>query len=178
MVMRKAATQAEYQKLCRQYPRSDIRISVIDASIAISSTGRVWVCRGNGFTEIRGSIHRGYRAVKVNGKPYLLHRMLLETFVGPSPTKGALACHKNDSRLDNRIENLYWGSHQDNSDDMVRNKRTLRGIKNPRAKLSPQQVKRIRSLYQSGRYLQVDLARLFGVGQTTISRVIRKANWR
>ena len=56
----------------------------------------------------------------MDGKEYALHRVILETFVGPAP-EGAVARHLNDVRTDNRLENLAWGTQQENVDDMLRN---------------------------------------------------------
>lgn len=49
-----------------------------------------------------------------------VHRLVLEAFVGPCPPEHE-ACHFNDERLDNRLENLRWGTSSENSHDYVRN---------------------------------------------------------
>ena len=51
-----------------------------------------------------------------------VHRLVLETFVGPCPA-GLEGCHRNDDPADNRLENLYWGTRSDNLLDAVRNGR-------------------------------------------------------
>lgn len=50
----------------------------------------------------------------------LVHRLVLETFVGPSPD-GTEACHWNDDPTDNRLENLRWDTRSANQFDSVRN---------------------------------------------------------
>lgn len=57
----------------------------------------------------------------MDGKEYMLHRVVLETFVGPPPP-GSYGRHLNDDRSDNRLENLAWGTPQDNVNDMLRNR--------------------------------------------------------
>lgn len=52
---------------------------------------------------------------------FLVHHLVLEAFVGPRP-EGAHACHRDDNPSDNRLENLYWGTPEDNMADKVRNK--------------------------------------------------------
>lgn len=52
---------------------------------------------------------------------YLVHRLVLEAFVGPAPKDRPLALHWNDVPTDNRRENLRWGSVADNAHDSVRN---------------------------------------------------------
>jgi len=47
--------------------------------------------------------------------------LVLELFVGPRPF-GYLACQVNDDPLDDRLDNLYWGTHEDNAADARRNR--------------------------------------------------------
>lgn len=65
---------------------------------------QVWLYAGS---------HASRRGVSV-------HRMVLEAFVGPCP-EGMEACHVNDVASDNRLRNLYWGTHADNMRDRLRN---------------------------------------------------------
>lgn len=52
----------------------------------------------------------------------LVHRLVLEAFVGPQPD-GAEACHWNDDPTDNRLENLRWDTRSANVADAIRNGR-------------------------------------------------------
>lgn len=49
-----------------------------------------------------------------------VHRLMAKAFL-PNPHQYPLVRHLNDVRVDNRIENLAWGSHSDNSKDSVSN---------------------------------------------------------
>lgn len=62
----------------------------------------------------------GYQTVSIDGRSYLLHRVILTTFIGP-PEPGWYGRHLNDDKQDNRLENLAWGTPADNANDMVRN---------------------------------------------------------
>ena len=53
-------------------------------------------------------------------KTVLVHRLVLEAFVGPCPP-GLEACHGNDVAWDNRLENLRWDTSSANHHDCVRN---------------------------------------------------------
>jgi len=55
-----------------------------------------------------------------NGKttPVLLHRLVLESFVGPCP-EGHETCHVNGNRLDARLANLRWGTAKSNQADRI-----------------------------------------------------------
>jgi hypothetical protein len=68
----------------------------------------------------------GHRVVsiRVNGNKHQslmpVHVLMLEAFVSPRP-EGQVGRHLNDVPDDNRLENLAWGTHQDNSRDSVTN---------------------------------------------------------
>ena len=62
---------------------------------------------------------RLYRNGKSESYPYV-HRLVLETFVGPCP-KGMFSCHWNDDPSDNRLENLRWDTEKANQADKLRN---------------------------------------------------------
>jgi hypothetical protein len=53
---------------------------------------------------------------------FLIHRLVLETFVGPCPL-GMECCHFNDDKHDNRLTNLRWDTPSANQYDKVRNGR-------------------------------------------------------
>jgi NUMOD4 motif/HNH endonuclease len=53
-------------------------------------------------------------------KRVLIHRLVLEAFIGPCPD-GQQACHFNDIANDNRLINLRWDSPSANNHDIVRN---------------------------------------------------------
>ncbi len=84
---------------------------------------------GNSLRTYRGRIlkpwatNAGYLQVTlysggVNSRHSVAH-LALETHLGPRP-KGFEARHLNGDRLDNRIENLRWGSSSENNFDRVR----------------------------------------------------------
>lgn len=50
---------------------------------------------------------RAYGNVKV-------HRAVCEAFHGPSPFDGAVVIHKDENALNNRPENLKWGTQKEN----------------------------------------------------------------
>lgn len=46
--------------------------------------------------------------------------MVLETYVGLRPD-GMVACHRDDNRENDTMENLYWGTPKQNTQDILRN---------------------------------------------------------
>ena len=94
--------------------------------LRISREGEVVTCKHYFPVKVRTlntSGKKKYRVLKTkgNGLEYI-HVLLLETYVSARPD-GHLGLHKNDISLDNRIENLYWGTHSQNAQDRELNKR-------------------------------------------------------
>lgn len=53
-------------------------------------------------------------------KNMLVHRLVLEAFVGPCPD-GMVACHWDDDPDNNALDNLRWGTLVENARDALRN---------------------------------------------------------
>lgn len=120
---------------------------------------------------------------------YLVHRLVLEAFVGPNPP-GMEARHLLDNDPgNNHVANLAWGTHQENIDDRGRHgntargdrqglrlhpDRVARGERSGQSKLTAAQVQMIRGSTARG----VDLARELTVSQSLISAVRKKHIWR
>ena len=122
-----------------------------------------------------------YLRIYHHGQKYRVHRLILETFVGPCPP-GMEACHGNGIRTDNRLENLRWDTRKANCADAVRHG-TCPGLGsrfgevNPAAKLTHDQVSLIRAAYADGAGTQKDFADMFGVAPSTIAALLSGHNW-
>lgn len=107
----------------------------------------------------------GHVTVHLGRKPgqgsKCVHALVLEAFVGPRP-KGFDACHKNGNGGDNRLCNLRWASRSENNRDIT---------KHNRRKLSHSQADEIRLRREKGEKGS-DLARKFGVSQSTIHSIV------
>jgi hypothetical protein len=87
------------------------------------------------------------------------------------------ACHRNDDPQDNRLENLYWGTHQQNSEDAKRNDRVPKGERHYEGKLTAEQVRTIRQLLAQ-RTSMYKIAAQFGVCQGTIMDIAKGRIWK
>lgn len=61
----------------------------------------------------------GYRSVMIEGKFYLIHRLVLMTFNPIENNKSYTVDHINGIRDDNRLENLRWASSDENIQYML-----------------------------------------------------------
>lgn len=114
--------------------------------------------------------------MRKGGKTYTkkAHHLVLEAFVGKRP-RGYVTRHMNGDPLDNRVENLCWGTPKENHADSVKHgtasKPPIRmGERNHMVTISDEDVSIIRSKeYKRGLYSR--LARKYGVAPITISRI-------
>ena len=117
-----------------------------------------------------------------------IHRLVCEAFNGPPPAGKPNACHRNDSKHDNRAENLYWGSDLDNHKDAVRNKKFIpygsEGKKGTvhigeaagRAVFSETSVRAIRARNAAGE-TYATLARELGVHPNSVRLICLRKTW-
>lgn len=127
----------------------------------------------------------GYRIVCIRGdggakKTYRVCRLVLMAFVG-IPKSGMQACHGNNIKNDDRIDNLRWGTASENTLDQVRHgvHRGLksRGEDHPMSKLRLNQVIEIKKLIQDGATLK-NIAERFNVAMTTVSKIKIGMSWK
>lgn len=102
-----------------------------------------------------------------NRKYVRVHAEILNSFVGLKPNENYLALHKNDDKSDNRLENLYWGTHQDNCNDKIINGGQVLGENHPNAKLKDYQIEEIKNLKNMGLSYH-KIAKIYNVHEATI----------
>lgn len=128
---------------------------------------------------LRRSITKGYPCVSLYRgsvrSQKMVHAIIADTFLGPRPP-GALACHGNGIRTECDVDNVYWGTPQDNADDRIRHGNNRPGSQNKNAKLLERDISEIRRLASS--MTQKSLATRFGVSQSRISSIINNTSWR
>lgn len=97
----------------------------------------------------------------------------------PEDIEGVIIRHKCDNRACVNPDHLEPGSHADNMRGMVERGRSAMGVRNSKAKLTPEQVAEIRRTFvpQSTEYGSVALGRLYGVSNSTINRIVRGLYW-
>jgi hypothetical protein len=145
----------------------------------VSNLGRI-ASRKDGFRILKPSVGSGgyyHVALSKHSKTTTLpvHRLVLETFVGKRPD-GMEARHLDGHKLNNRRDNLVWGTRSENSKDKFRHGTHIRGEKNPSSKLTAEDVIKIRLLHKQG-HTNVEIAKLFGLEKSHVSDIVTGKAW-
>ena len=144
------------------------------------------VAIGVGCWEWMGSRRpNGYGQFSFNGRPTKAHRVAYLIFVGPIPD-GLCILHRCDNRWCVNPRHLFLGTQADNLNDAsskgrmkwkathalrVNPEKRCQGERHPRAILTDASIQSIRDQSRQG-ISQHLLAKQFGVGQGTISRIV------
>lgn len=117
----------------------------------------------------------GYLHGLLNGKNHLYHRVVAECFI-PNPFNKPNVNHINGIKTDNRVENLEWCTHSENTlhayQTGLEQKRI--GMNNHNSKLTDNLVRYIRQSKKSN-YM---LAKELNVDPSTIRDARNKKTWR
>src|SRR3546814_586448 len=115
----------------------------------------------------------GNMCIEGQRKNFEVHRLVCKAFHGPAPD-GQQAAHKDGVRTNCYASNLRWATPASNTADKYGHGTILRGARHPRAKLTPDGVRHIRS---SGRSSRV-MAEEFGVSLSVIKAVRSGQSWK
>lgn len=143
-----------------------------DPAYQVSDRGEV---RGVHGITMRQQLTKGeYRRVALrDGKRYLVHRLVLETFVGPCPA-GYEASHEDGNPENNCLSNLRWRPVSENNKLRVEHGTHFsRG----RAILTEDDVATIRRRVDAGETVSA-VARDYPVSRSAVSHAYHGRNWK
>ena len=148
-----------------------------------SSTGYIWSYgkHGKGWFLMSGSRDKdGYLKVTLCiGKRELtrrVHILVCLAFHG-LPKPGQIVRHFPDKTRDNNVPgNVHWGSHKENSDDMIVHGTIVRGETHSSTTLTDNDIPVIRQRRKAGEMLET-IARDYGVCIQTISNIDQRYTW-
>ena len=109
-------------------------------------------------------------------KVALVHRVILETFVGPCPP-GKESCHYDGDRTNNHIENLRWDTRKNNFVDRERHGHTMKGERHHFTKFANKDIVDIRLRARMGE-THKSIAKSYDVTRQTISYIVRRDTWK
>jgi hypothetical protein len=137
---------------------------------------RVKMSPGDGCWEWgAGRDGRNYGQMNVDGRPRKASRLAYESAYGPFDDS-LCVLHKCDNPPCCRPDHLFLGTKTDNAADRGAKNRTCHGEAKPAAKLTEAAVLRIMSL--RGTMTKRAVAKLFGVGETTIYQIFYGQTWK
>lgn len=161
----------------------------------VGSDGSVWSCvklKHLGSTygtkrmltdewrELKQRTRKGYKLVCLcmnnQQAEFLVHRLVLEAFVGPCPD-GKQAAHNNGNKADNSVDNLRWATPKENMADQYIHGTRIVGDKTAKCKLTPDDVLSIRYAREFGLSYK-SLGRLFGVTPQSVFAILKGVTWR
>lgn len=154
----------------------------------VGNDGTVWTMRNLGRHKNDsnrrplkgGTMKYGHRYVNLtNGtkkKTLLVHRLVLELFVGPCP-EGMVCCHCDGDASNNAVGNLRWDTQKSNVADSIRHGTHIRGERCGSAKLTKEDVIEAKRLHALGGWSFSQLGRKFGVSVTAIWQAVRGERW-
>lgn len=116
-----------------------------------------------------------YLGVKVAGTTRHIHRLVCETFNGNRP--GMVVRHLDGNKLNNRLSNLAWGTHEENAADKIGHGTANYGERNPQAKLTRSKVAEMRLERMEGHTFK-QIAERHGVAPMTAHRAITGGSWK
>lgn len=159
----------------------------------VGTDGSVWVawitCRsGRRLTDrwrrMRpGVTPKGYLYVNLTPatggryQTFRVHRLVLEAFVGPCPV-GMECRHLDGHKANCRLDNLAWGTPEQNRQDNRDLDAYHRGEDHAQVKLTEDRVRSIRARYAAGGILMRELAEESGVSLTNIHAIIHRRSWK
>lgn len=125
--------------------------------------------------------HGGYLQVCLSfgnkPKPYQIHILVNTLFNGPKPNSESMTLHRDDNKDNCRADNLYWGTHKENTEDAIRNGKYPAGTNHWLAKVTVEQVNEIRQIYEEIQTLKQRL-HSFGLSPSTISAICKNRTYK
>lgn len=129
----------------------------------------IWTasCAGKGYGQIKLPGTR--RQIYAHRLSYLIHK-------GELPDAKHI-CHTCDNPKCVNPDHLFVGTSQDNHDDMKAKGRHTYGEKSATVKSTTKEVLQMKAMIKAG-VPQTKIAALFGLHQTTISKINRAERWK
>lgn len=118
----------------------------------------------------------GYGICTIEGKNHSAHKQSWEWANEKKVPPGQVLLHSCDTKNCINPKHLSPGTQVSNVEDRVQKDRSAKGKDNGRARLSHKDVKKIKKLRTEG-WTEGSIAKLFGVGRSTISNILHNRTW-
>lgn len=112
-------------------------------------------------------------------KTFLVHRLVLESFYKKPTKKEYTVNHKDGNPSNNKINNLEWSSNKNNTQHALKNGLIKNLGENCHlAKMNRKKVYEIKRLFETKKITQKKIGNIYGIHQTTVSKIIRNKIWK
>ena len=146
--------------------------------------GRQWIAGTTPNKILKARLAGDYLAVTLlkEGRRHFrtVHTLVLLAFVG-EPPPGLESRHLDGIPANCFLENLCYGTHGENMLDRkthgIHRPLCSRGTAHPMAKLTDEQVLRIRELASQGCYSITAIGKMFGVSRNAIGDIVHRRKW-
>lgn len=119
--------------------------------------------------------NRGRVMLRLKGKRFYVHRLVLYSFSGPCP-HGMECAHLDGNPKNNKLTNLKWCTISENREHMKIHGTWLGGEKGPMVKLNNKKVLEIKKLINKGVSLK-EIAHKYNMGITAIRYIKLGRRW-
>jgi hypothetical protein len=119
----------------------------------------------------------GYGQLRVENVAWLAHRYVYTQLHGNIPP-GLVIMHTCDNPACVNPRHLQLGTHGQNVRDKEAKGRGNAGERNGQAKLSQDEITRIRDLHATGEYSFAELGRIYEVHRSCIFKIVNKLHWK
>jgi len=116
---------------------------------------------------------KGYLRHRIEGRTWFAHRLVASAFID-NPENLPQVNHKNGIKDDNKPQNLEWVSNQQNRDHAVVMGLIVRGERTGSAKITEEDVIKIRTSKESKK----SLAKTLCISDATIDDIRARRTWR
>jgi predicted XRE-type DNA-binding protein len=123
-----------------------------------------------GYPEVRLTVNN-------KTKRFNVHRLVAEAFI-PNPENKPIVNHKDGFKKNNCVGNLEWVTAKENTQHAI-NMRLMGSVgeSNHNSKFKRKDIIKIRKMYATGKFKQVELADIFNTNQPHISAIVRGERW-
>lgn len=168
------AIDMEIWKSIKDWPEYEIsnfgNVRSVASKPGVRKSGRILCTSVEHVGHLRVRLSREWKRY-----PKLVHRLVADAFIPKVPGK-KYVLHKDGNPQNNHVSNLKWGTAHDNSQDMIAHGRSLKGIKNRAAKLTENDVRKIRELYSYG-VPNKKIRELYKIHKNSVLNIINGKTW-
>jgi len=127
-----------------------------------------------------GKKKSGYGQFNIGHKNFYAHRIAWEIYTGKKIERKKVICHKCDNPSCVNPKHLFIGTQKDNIEDKHNKGRAARqdGENNPASKVSWDDVRDIRRMYESGIYTVLEISHLYPISRYQVSNIVRNKSWK